>query len=78
VQIEYLPISSVEKSKPIMEDFIDLWKEVVSKKSLAGQFIHTEPNYAEYGLSDNYTSQHTAVQYAAALAQLIQSSQLRN
>lgn len=78
MQIEYLPISSVENSKQIMEDFIDIWKEVVSKKSLAGQFMHTEPNYAEYGLADNYTSQHTAVQYAAALAQLIQSVQLRN
>ncbi|KAG4929563.1 hypothetical protein GLYMA_17G050300v4 [Glycine max] len=78
IEIEYLPISSVEKSKQILEEFIDIWKEVVSKKSLAGQFMHTEPNYAEYGLSDNYTSQHTAVQYAAALAQLIQSAQLRN
>ncbi|RDX86712.1 hypothetical protein CR513_31925, partial [Mucuna pruriens] len=74
IQIEYLPISSVEKSKQIMEEFIEIWKEVVSKKSLAGQFMHTEPNYGEYGLSDNYTSQHTAVQYAAALAQLIQSA----
>ncbi|KAK7363293.1 hypothetical protein VNO77_05429 [Canavalia gladiata] len=78
IEIEYLPISSVEKSKQIMEEFIDIWKEVVSKKSLAGQFMNAEPNYAEYGLSDNYTSQHTAVQYAAALAQLIASAQLRN
>ncbi|KAL2338779.1 hypothetical protein Fmac_013225 [Flemingia macrophylla] len=78
IEIEYLPVSSIEKSKLIMEEFIDIWKEIVSKKSLAGQFMHAEPNYAEYGLGDNYTSQHTAVQYAAALAQLIQSSQVRN
>ncbi|XP_027332401.1 mediator of RNA polymerase II transcription subunit 20a-like [Abrus precatorius] len=74
IEIEYLPISSVEKSKQIMEEFVEMWKEVASKNSLAGQFIHVEPNYAEYGLSDTFTSQHTAVQYAAALAQLIQSS----
>ncbi|KAK7347865.1 hypothetical protein VNO80_22404 [Phaseolus coccineus] len=78
IEIVYLPISSVEDSKQIMEDFIDLWKEVVSIKSLAGQFIQTEPNYAEYGLSDNYTSQHTAVQYTDALTQLVRSSLLRN
>ncbi|XP_020228819.1 mediator of RNA polymerase II transcription subunit 20a [Cajanus cajan] len=79
VEIDYLPISSVENSKQIMKEFIDIWKEVVSKKSLAGEFTHAETNYAEYGLGDNYTSQHTAVQYAAAaLTQLIQSSQLRS
>ncbi|XP_061361660.1 mediator of RNA polymerase II transcription subunit 20a-like [Gastrolobium bilobum] len=78
MEIEYLPISSVEKSRQIMEEFIDMWREVVSKKSLPGHFMHADPNYAEYGLSDNYTSQHTAVQYAAALAQLIASVQLRS
>ncbi|KAJ1400715.1 Mediator complex, subunit Med20 [Sesbania bispinosa] len=78
MEIEYLPISSVEKSRPIMEEFIDIWREVLAKKSLPGQFMRAEPNFAEYGLSDNYTWQHTAVQYAAALAQLIASVQLRN
>lgn len=61
-----------------MEEFIEIWREVLSKKSLPGQFMRAEPNFAEYGLSDNYTWQHTAVQYAAALAQLIASVQLRS
>lgn len=78
MEIEYLPISSVEKVKPIMEEFIEIWRDVLSKKSLPGQFMRTEPIFAEYGLSDHYTWQHTAVQYAAALAQLIASVQVRN
>ncbi|KAI4335230.1 hypothetical protein L6164_013896 [Bauhinia variegata] len=71
MEVEYLPLSSIEKSRQIMEEFLDIWRETVSKKSLPGQFMHNEPNYAEYGLSDQYTSQHTAVQYATVLAQLI-------
>ncbi|KAI4344589.1 hypothetical protein L6164_011797 [Bauhinia variegata] len=82
MEVEYLPISSIEKSRQIMEEFIDVWREAVSKKSLPGQFMHIEPNFAEYGLADHYTSQHTAVQYATVLAQLIAtvhpSQQVRN
>nr|AFK47011.1 unknown [Lotus japonicus] len=78
MEIEYLPISSVEKPRPIMEEFIEIWREVLSKKSLPGHFMRAEPNFKEYGLGDTYTPQHTAVQYAAALAQLIASVQLRN
>lgn len=58
-----------------MEEFLDIWQEVVSKRSLPGHFMHIEPNFAEYGLSDLYTSQHTAVQYATVMAQLIASVQ---
>lgn len=61
-----------------MEEFIEIWREVLSKKSLPGHFMRAEPNFKEYGLGDTYTPQHTAVQYAAALAQLIASVQLRN
>ncbi|KAI9122820.1 hypothetical protein K1719_005709 [Acacia pycnantha] len=75
MEVEYLPISSIEKSRQIMEEFLNIWREAVSKKSLPGQFMHMEPNYAEYGLLDSYTSQHTAVQYATALAQLIATVQ---
>lgn len=71
MEVEYLPISSLEKSKQIMEEFVDIWQEIVSKKSLPGQFMHIEPNFSEYGLSDHYSSQHTAVQYATVMAQLI-------
>ncbi|MQL73661.1 hypothetical protein Taro_006002 [Colocasia esculenta] len=71
MEVEYLPISSVEKSRQIMEDFLDIWHETLSKKSLPGRFMHIEPNFLDYGLSDQYSSQHTTVQYAAVMAQLI-------
>ena len=64
-----------------MEEFLEIWRETLSKKSLPGQFMHMESNYTEYGLSDHYTPQHTAVQYATVLAQLIatvQSAVVRN
>ncbi|KMS96184.1 hypothetical protein BVRB_000940 [Beta vulgaris subsp. vulgaris] len=75
MEVEYLPISSVDKSRQILDDFVDIWKETLSKKSLPGQFLHIEPNFGEYGLSDQYTSQHTAVQYATVMAQLIATVQ---
>ncbi|KAH7519271.1 mediator of RNA polymerase II transcription subunit 20a isoform X1 [Ziziphus jujuba] len=75
MEVEYLPISSIEKSRQIMGEFFELWQEVVSKRSLPGQFMHMEPNFAEYGLGDLYTSQHTAVQYATVMAQLIATVQ---
>ncbi|XP_058108573.1 mediator of RNA polymerase II transcription subunit 20a-like isoform X2 [Magnolia sinica] len=71
MEVEYLPISSLEKSRQVMEDFVDIWQETVSKKSLPGHFMHIEPNFAEYGLLDHYSPQHTAVQYATVTAQLI-------
>lgn len=58
-----------------MEEFLDIWQEALSKRSLPGQFMHMEPNFTEYGLLDLYTSQHTAVQYATVMAQLIASVQ---
>ncbi|KAK9274434.1 hypothetical protein L1049_021681 [Liquidambar formosana] len=75
MEVEYLPISSLDKSRQIMEEFLDIWQEAVSKRSLPGHFTHIEPNFAEYGLSDHYSSQHTAVQYATVMAQLIASVQ---
>ncbi|KAJ4836518.1 Mediator of RNA polymerase II transcription subunit 20a [Turnera subulata] len=71
MEVEYLPLSSIEKSRQVMEEFIDIWQEAISKRSLPGQFMHIEPNFTEYGLADQYTSQHTAVQYATVMAQLI-------
>jgi len=73
MEIEYLPISSLENAKPILEEFIEIWREVLSKKSLPGQFMRAEPIFADYRLLDNYTLQHTAVQYASALQQLFPS-----
>ncbi|KAL9257372.1 Mediator of RNA polymerase II transcription subunit 20a-like protein [Drosera capensis] len=76
MEVEYLPISSIEQSKQIMKEFLEIVQETLSNKSLPGQFTHTEPNFAEYGLSDQYTSQHAAIQYSTVMAQLIASSQL--
>ena len=65
----------MEKSRQIMDGFVEIWEEAVSKRSLPGHFMPIEPNFAEFGLSDHYTSQHTAVQYAAVMAQLISAVQ---
>ncbi|XP_052182894.1 mediator of RNA polymerase II transcription subunit 20a-like isoform X3 [Diospyros lotus] len=70
-EMEYLPISSLDKSRQMMEEFFDVCQEALSKRHLPGHFMHIEPNFAEYGLFDNYTSQHTAIQYATIMAQLI-------
>ncbi|XP_020582485.1 mediator of RNA polymerase II transcription subunit 20a-like isoform X2 [Phalaenopsis equestris] len=71
MEVEYLPLSSIDKSKKVLEDFFDIWQETISKKSLPGIFMHIESNFADYGLQDRYTSLHTAVQYATCMAQLI-------
>ncbi|XP_031499021.1 mediator of RNA polymerase II transcription subunit 20a [Nymphaea colorata] len=71
MEVEYMPISSVEKSRQIMEEFLDIWQETLSKKSLPGHFVHNEANFADYGLADHYTSQHTAVQYVLVMGHLI-------
>ncbi|XP_058771894.1 mediator of RNA polymerase II transcription subunit 20a-like [Vicia villosa] len=76
IEIEYMPISSIEIAKPIMEEFTEIWQQVVSTKALPGEFIRKEPNFAEYGLSDSYTWQHTAVQYVEAFFELMNSAGL--
>ncbi|XP_065863727.1 mediator of RNA polymerase II transcription subunit 20a-like isoform X3 [Euphorbia lathyris] len=75
MEVEYLPISSIEKARQIMEEFVDIWQETVSKRSLPGHFMHIEPSFSEYGLLDHYTAQHTALQYATVVAQLIVTQQ---
>lgn len=75
LQVEYLPISSMEKARQMMEDFLDVWQDAVSKRSLPGHFMHLEPNFADFGLGEHYTSQHTAVQYANVVAQVIATVQ---
>ncbi|XP_059276671.1 mediator of RNA polymerase II transcription subunit 20a-like isoform X10 [Lycium ferocissimum] len=74
-EMEYLPISSWEKSHQIMGEFFDIWQEALGKRSLPGHFVHIEPIFSEFGLSDQYTSQHTAVQYASIMAQMIATAQ---
>ncbi|CAD6224829.1 unnamed protein product [Miscanthus lutarioriparius] len=77
MEVEYYPLSSIEKSKAVMEDFFDIWQETVAKKSLPGQFIHVDSSFSDYGLSDQYSCQHTAVQYATCLQQLMAAVTVR-
>ncbi|XP_026447109.1 mediator of RNA polymerase II transcription subunit 20a-like [Papaver somniferum] len=76
MEVEYLPLSSLDKSKQVMEDFVDILQEIVSSRSLPGHFTHIEPNFSEYGLTDHYSSQHTSLQYATVMTQLLTT--LRN
>ncbi|XP_010557654.1 PREDICTED: mediator of RNA polymerase II transcription subunit 20a-like isoform X1 [Tarenaya hassleriana] len=77
--VEYLPLSSMEKAKQVMYEFLEICQEALSKRSLPGYFMHIAPNFGEFGLSDNYSPQHTAVQYAFIVAHLIASVQaMRN
>nr|GEU57481.1 mediator of RNA polymerase II transcription subunit 20A-like [Tanacetum cinerariifolium] len=74
LEMEYRPISSWEKSHKIMAEFFDIWQDVLAKRSFPGHFVHMEPNFADYGLSGEYTLQHTAVQYATLMLQMVSTS----
>ncbi|CAN4094525.1 unnamed protein product [Withania somnifera] len=74
-EIEYLPISSWETSHQIMGEFFNTWKVALEKRSLPGYFVLIDPKFSEFGLSDQYTSQHTAVQYSNIMAQMIATAQ---
>lgn len=73
--MEYLPISSIEKARKVMEEFLEMWHEALSKRSLPGKFVNIDLNFAEFGLTDSYTPQHTAVRYALVMAQMIATVQ---
>jgi mediator of RNA polymerase II transcription subunit 20 len=75
MEMEYRPISSWEKTHKIMGEFFDIWQEAMAKRSLPGHFVHMEPNFGEFGLSDHYSPQHTAVQYATIMLQMIATAQ---
>ncbi|KAG5570246.1 hypothetical protein H5410_060012 [Solanum commersonii] len=75
IVMEYLPISSWEISHLIMSEVFEIWKETLGKRSLPGHFVYVEPKFSEFGLSDQYNSQHTVVQYASILAQIAAVSQ---
>lgn len=75
LQVEYLPISSMEKARKVMEEFLEIWHEALSKRSLPGKFVNIELNFGEFGLADNYTPQHTAVRYAIVMAHMIATVQ---
>lgn len=68
MEVEYLPVSSLEKTRMLLQEFVDLWQEVIPKNSLNGRFMNVEAHFGDYSLSDNYTWQHTALQYISLMA----------
>lgn len=68
LEVEYLPVSSLEKTRILLQEFLDLWQDVISKLSLNGKISTLEPHFGNYSLSDNYSWQHTAVQYITLMA----------
>ena len=68
-------ISSWKTSHLIMSEFIEILMDTLEKKSLPGHFVHAEPNFSVFGLSNQYTSRHTVVQYASILAQMSTTAQ---
>jgi len=75
LQVEYLPISSMEKAQKVMEEFLEIWNEALAKRSLPGKFVNIDLNFGEFGLGDIYTPQHTAVRYALVMAHMIATVQ---
>ncbi|KAJ0238911.1 Mediator of RNA polymerase II transcription subunit 20a [Hirschfeldia incana] len=75
MEVEYLPVSSMEKARKVMEEFVEIWHEALSKRSFSGKFVNVEVNFGEFGLGDNYTPQHTGVQYAIVMAHMIATVQ---
>lgn len=63
VQVDYKPLSSVEQSRTVVQEFMELWQEGV----VSGQFISLEPNYTEFSLPDQYSWQHTSLQYVTLM-----------
>ncbi|EOA19628.1 hypothetical protein CARUB_v10002955mg [Capsella rubella] len=71
LEVEYLPISSMEVAKQVKEEFLEIWKEAMSKKSSSGKFVNVDINFEMFDLGDIYTPQHTAVRYAFFMARLL-------
>jgi len=69
MEVEYLPLSSIEKTRVLMDEFLELWQEMMSSKSPPGHLIYIESNFGDYRLPDEYSWQHTAVLYSNAMAQ---------
>ena len=63
IQVDYKPLSSVEQSRTVVQEFMELWQEGV----VSGQFISLEPNYTEFSLPDQYSWQHTSLQYVTLM-----------
>ncbi|BBN13784.1 mediator of RNA polymerase II transcription subunit 20 [Marchantia polymorpha subsp. ruderalis] len=63
LEVEYVPVSSLEQTRLLLQEFVEMWQEVVTAQNMAGRFTPLEPNYSDYNLPDQYSWQHTALQY---------------
>lgn len=64
MEVEYMPVSSLEQSRAAVLEFMELWQEGV----MLGQFVPLELNFTDFSLSDHYCWQHTALQYVSLMA----------
>ncbi|KAI5054643.1 hypothetical protein GOP47_0029788 [Adiantum capillus-veneris] len=71
LEVEYLPVSSIEKSRMLLQEFVDLWQDVLTKQSLNGKITNLEASFGNYMLSDTYSWQHTAVQYITLMTHFL-------
>ncbi|KAJ7524032.1 hypothetical protein O6H91_18G073700 [Diphasiastrum complanatum] len=70
LEVEYLPVSSLGKTHQLMQEFVDIWQEVAAQ-SMTGRIVHLEPNFGDYSLSDQYSWQHTALQYISLMVHFL-------
>ncbi|KAL3690662.1 hypothetical protein R1sor_004313 [Riccia sorocarpa] len=73
LEVEYVPVSSIEQTRVLLQEFVDLVQEVVAGQNMLGRFIHLEPNYSDYNLQDQYGWQHTALQYITLMVYFMSS-----
>lgn len=67
LEVDYKPLSSVEQSRRVVEDFM----KVLNSGVITGQFIPLDPNFSEYSLPDLYSWQHTSLQYVTLMAHVL-------
>ncbi|KAL2653927.1 hypothetical protein R1flu_022055 [Riccia fluitans] len=74
LEVEYVPVSSIEQTRILLQEFVELLQEVVAGQNMLGRFIHLEPNYTDYNLPDQYSWQHTALQYITLMVYFMSST----
>jgi hypothetical protein len=74
VQIEYLPTQSSVQAAQMLKEFVALWDESLKSRPLLGHFVLVDPQFDEFGLSDNYSLQHMALHYVYLSTLLLQGT----
>ncbi|XP_019089842.1 PREDICTED: mediator of RNA polymerase II transcription subunit 20b-like [Camelina sativa] len=58
-------------ARKVKEEFLEIWEEAMSKRSLPGKFKNIDFNFGMFELGDNYSPKHTAVRYAFFVGNLM-------